>query len=271
MSVAVILQALGWVSAVGLVTVHLMIKRGRLRSDGRAYRIAGCAAAASVVAASVSAGIWPVAVLGLLWLRIEVFGHRHHVPENQFPALGPGPVFAQGHVITAGQAADRPGDWPGDWAGETSADRPGDQPADQTVDHVTDPSRQPERMPWFLAGAMDRGRSPARGAAKTKTKTNTKGRARPGARPAVPQQVPQQHPHRPQLHLPHPHLPHPHLPHPHLPHPHLGRRTVDRVFKVEMGIVISIALVLFVIWAEEQRASFRTTTDYVVCNWIEGC
>jgi hypothetical protein len=46
---------------------------------------------------------------------------------------------------------------------------------------------------------------------------------------------------------------------------------VDRVFKVEMAVVIVIALVFFGIWAEQQRAAFTTNTDYVVCNWIEGC
>jgi hypothetical protein len=154
MSVAVILQALGWVSVVGLVTVHLLIQKGRLPADGTAYRIAGCVASASVVAAAAAEKIWPVAVLGLLWLRIEVFGH---------PArLSPGPA--------------------------------------------------------------------------------------------------------PDL-LPHPHLPH--LPHPHLPNPR--PRTVDRIFKAEMAVVIAIAVVLFGVWAEQQRTSFRQETDQVVCNWIEGC
>lgn len=210
MSVAVMLQALGWVSVVGLVAVHLLIQHGRLRPDGPAYRIAGCGAASCVVAASAAERIWPVAVLGLLWLRIEVFGHRHHVPA---PGATPEP---------AGGPASSPAPAPG-------------------------------RMPPFLVGAMARDKQrPASESPGSKTGPPA------GARqPPVPAQPS------------HPHLPHPHLPH--LPHPHLDRRAVDRVFKIEMGIVIVIAVVLFGIWAEQQRDSFRTTTDHVVCNWIEGC
>src|SRR5690242_3566842 len=144
MSVTVVLQALGWVSVVWLVVVYAMVQRGRLPGDGRAYRIAGSAAAASVVAASVAEEIWPVAVLGLLWLRTEVFGHRHHLPHDQ---AAPG-------------APDQP----------------------------------PARMPELLVGALARG-----------------------------------------VHQ----VPHPH---PHLPHPHLARRTVDWVFRVEMGIVITVVV-----------------------------
>jgi hypothetical protein len=221
-SVAVILQALGWVSVVGLVTVHLLIQRGRLRSDGPAYRIAGCAAAACVVAASAAEQLWPVAVLGLLWLRIEVFGHRNHVPEC--PA-------------------------------EPSAPAPEPEPESAPV---------PERMPWLLMDALQRPKAAPSKVPPPKARRQTL---------PVPARPPQPRPpeaHRPVQHPP-AHLPHAHLPHPHLPHPHLGRRTVDRVFKIEMGIVIVIALVLFGIWAEQQRERFTTTTDYVVCNWIEGC
>ena len=174
MSVNVVLQALGWVSVVWLVVVYAMVQRGRLPRDGRAYRIAGSAAAASVVAASVAEEIWPVAVLGLLWLRTEVFGHRHHLPD-----------------------------------GETAPGVP-DQPA--------------ARMPELLVGALARGVQQA---------------------------------------------PHPHLPHPHLPHP--ARRTVDRVFRVEMGIVITIVVVLFGIWAQQQREEVGRHSNRVVCNWIDGC
>jgi hypothetical protein len=75
----------------------------------------------------------------------------------------------------------------------------------------------------------------------------------------------------PTANAPHPHAPHLHLPHPHLPHPHIAPKTVDRVFKIEMGVVIIIALVLFGFWAEQQRDSFSRDTDTVLCNWIDGC
>jgi hypothetical protein len=202
MSVAVILQALGWVSVVGLVTVHLLIQKGRLPADGTAYRIAGCVASTSVVAAAAAEKIWPVAVLGLLWLRIEVFGHRHHVPEPLIHAQVPARVQAR----TPGQI----------------------------------PAQAQPAMPALLHGALARRQQP----------------------PSAPV---------PTANAPHPHAPHLHLPHPHLPHPHIAPKTVDRVFKIEMGVVIIIALVLFGFWAEQQRDSFTRDTDYVVCNWIEGC
>lgn len=211
MSVAIMLQALGWVSVLWLVTVHLLIQRGRLRQNGKAYRIAGCAAAASVVAASAAEELWPVAVLGLLWLRIEVFGHRNHVPECRPEAaaldvLGADPDFGGPHL--AGR----------------------------------DPVPEPESMPTLLVGALTQG--------------NQRPTVAPGAKDSA---HPQRHSHAP------------HIPLPHIPHPHLAPRVVDRVFKVEMGIVIVIALVFFGIWAEQQRASFAQNTNYVVCNWIEGC
>jgi len=219
MSVVVILQALGWVSVVWLVTVHLMIQRGRLPEDSMMYRIAGCSAAGSVVAASVAEAIWPVAVLGLLWLRIEVFGHRHHVPECQ-----------------------------------TEAEAPGQHPA---LESGHDPAPEPERMPALLVGALGRGQSQSVSRA-------------PAARPAAGARAPSRSPsgrapsgQRAPAARAHPSH--------HLPHPHLGRRTVDRVFRVEMAIVIVVAVVLFGIWAEQQRVSFRRDSNHVVCNWIDGC
>ncbi len=190
MSVAVVLQALGWVSVVWLVVVHALVQRGRLPRDGMAYRIAGCVAAGSVVTASVVAEIWPVVVLGLLWLRIEVFGHRHHVADDRT--------------------------------------------------ETTTSDRTQAGMPGLLVHTL----GPAKSA----------GRSQP---PNVPH--------------PQPHHSRPHLPHPHLPHPHLDRRTVDRVFKIEMGIVITVAVVLFGIWTEQQRAAFGSNTNRVVCSWIDGC
>jgi hypothetical protein len=182
-SVAVMLQALGWVCVVWLMAVHLMIQHGRLPQGGTAYRIAGCAAALSVVLASAVEEIWPVAVLGLLWLRIEVFGHRH--------------------------AGLREGD-----------ESPG-----------------PARMPLFLAGALTRGEKhpPVR-----------------SGHPSPPNRAGPAQPH-------------------HLPHPHLGPRAVDRVFKFEMAVIIVIALVLFVLWAQQQRDSVGRDANYTVCNWIQGC
>ena len=83
MSAHTILQTLGWVPVLWLVTVHLLVDRRRLPRDGWALRIAACAAAAVVIAASIQADMWPLAGLGLLWLRSEVFAHRHPIHEFQ--------------------------------------------------------------------------------------------------------------------------------------------------------------------------------------------
>jgi hypothetical protein len=88
-SVPLVLQVLGWVTVVWLVTIYLLIGRGRLPHGGAAARIAGGAAAASVIAASLAANLWPVAALGLLWLRIEVFAHRHPTGQDQVPLKPP--------------------------------------------------------------------------------------------------------------------------------------------------------------------------------------
>jgi len=229
MSVAVVLQALGWVSVLWLVTVHLLIQRGRLAQSGKAYRIAGCAAAASVVAAGAAEEIWPVAVLGLLWLRIEVFGHRHHVPEARTS-----PAEQAEHGSSAG----------GHPAGR-----------------VKNPAPDPERMPTLLVGALARdAQRPTISRAASGTGSRPVRASRASGSPASTPR-PRSGSERP-LNRPHA---------PHIPHPHLGRRAVDRVFKVEMGIVIVIALVFFGLWAEQQRAAFTRNTDYVVCNWISGC
>jgi hypothetical protein len=81
-SVDVILQGLGWASVIWLVTVEMLIRRGRLPAFGPAFRAAGCAAATCVVAASAAEKLWPVAVLGVLWLRTEVFGHRRGADQD---------------------------------------------------------------------------------------------------------------------------------------------------------------------------------------------
>jgi hypothetical protein len=90
MTVLEVLQAAGWLAAVWLVTVQVLVARGRLAPGTTAVRTAGGAAAVVVVAACAAASLWPVAVLGLLWLRSEVFGHRHPATVPLFtPQHGP--------------------------------------------------------------------------------------------------------------------------------------------------------------------------------------
>lgn len=156
------LQALGWVSVVWLVLVDAMIRTGRRPAGNRAFRIAGCAAALSVMAASAAERLWPVVILGGLWLRTEVFGYRH------------------------GLERDR--------------------------------------------AARDE--------------------ATPGEGP---------------------HVPHPHVPHPHVPHPHVSRQAVNLVFRIEMTVLIVIASVVFVIWAQQQRDVVGRDANHTLCHWLDEC
>jgi hypothetical protein len=97
MSVPVVLQALGWLPVVWLGTVHVLVERGRLPRGGRAFRISAGVAAACVVLAGVDEGMWPVAALGLLWLRSEVFGH----PRLSIAAAPPLPASPSGPIPAA--------------------------------------------------------------------------------------------------------------------------------------------------------------------------
>jgi hypothetical protein len=75
-TVEIIIHLVCWAAVVALVVVHLLVERERLPRGGAAFRLAGAAAAASIVAAAVMTRFWPIAALGLLWLRTEVFAHR---------------------------------------------------------------------------------------------------------------------------------------------------------------------------------------------------
>ncbi len=77
MSLREIIQAFGWIPVCGLLTVHVLIYLGRLPRHGLAIRVAGYVAALTIVAAALSTRMWPIAVLGLLFMRTELLGHRH--------------------------------------------------------------------------------------------------------------------------------------------------------------------------------------------------
>ena len=68
--------AAAWLAVAWLVVAHVLAERGRVHRDGPAFRAATCAAAATLIAVCVAAGLLPAAALGLLWLRAEVFPHR---------------------------------------------------------------------------------------------------------------------------------------------------------------------------------------------------
>jgi hypothetical protein len=102
------LQALGWIPAFWLVAVELLIARHKLPRDGAALRIAGCAGAASVLVTGAALSWWPLAVLGLLWLRAEVLALTHSTRQEQGLDSPPAPAF-QGLAEQAAETADPPG------------------------------------------------------------------------------------------------------------------------------------------------------------------
>jgi hypothetical protein len=72
-----IVQVACSVAVVALTVVHVLVERGRLSRGGAALRLAGGSAAVCIMAAAIVTRFWPIAALGLLWLRTEVFAHRH--------------------------------------------------------------------------------------------------------------------------------------------------------------------------------------------------
>ena len=92
-------SAAAWVAVAWLVVAHVLAERGRVHRDGPAYRAATIAAAATLIAVCVAAGVLPAAALGLLWLRAELFPHR----DAPFPPGG-APARAAG-LIGRGRAA----------------------------------------------------------------------------------------------------------------------------------------------------------------------
>jgi hypothetical protein len=97
MSLSMIVQGFGWLAVLWLVTVHLLIHQGRLHRGGAAPRVAGAVAALVIVVASLLSEMWPVFVLGLLWLRSELW-HRHSPDEAWFPVPDEQPHVAQSPV-----------------------------------------------------------------------------------------------------------------------------------------------------------------------------
>ena len=248
MSAHTILQTLGWVPVLWLVTIHLLVDRQRLPRDGWALRIAACAAAGVVVTASIEADMWPLAGLGLLWLRSEVFAHRH--PIHEFQAYREqarrNRESEQTPAEPASIAAD-PGPEPAD---------PVEAPAPIRV-LATTPALAPERAP-------ERAPEPAPTTVS------------PPPRPAglvIPQWQP---PHSSRHVTSHTlareagrrtaykaeHPP---------PKPRVGPRMVNAIFKIEVMIVLIAILAVFGSWAESHRSVFNHKANTSVCKMMGGC
>jgi hypothetical protein len=213
MSARTILITLGWVPVLWLVIAQFLVDRRRLPRDGAGLRVAGCAAAIVVVTAGVFTQMWPVAALGLLWLRTEVFAHRH--PIHEFQAYR-------------------------EQARRDAAPKPtGTKPTTGTKGTAPVPLKVAD-----LVGAQRRRPAPAPGRAASHVTSHTAAQ-QAGRRTAYKAE----HPPKPQR---------------------LGPRTVDAIFKIEVIIVVIVALVLFGSWAESHRSNFNRKANTSVCQFL-GC
>ena len=246
MSAHVILQTLGWIPVLWLLAVQVLVDRQRLPRDGVALRIAACAGAAVVIAVSIEENIWPLAGLGLLWLRTEVFAHRH--PIHEFQAY---------REQARRDRLDR----------LHHLDHDDHEPVDHgrvdhgQVDHGPPPQRQPlqdelllkkERLPENLTPS-----GPVRRREAGHTTTTSGPRTAPHlARQSAAYDAGRRTAYKAD----------------HPPHQQrLGPRAVNAIFKIEVIIVIIVALVALGSWAESHRSSFNHKANNSVCRLMGGC
>jgi hypothetical protein len=262
MSASLFMQTLGWVPVVWLVTTHLLVERGKLPRDGVALRIAGCAAAAVVITAAVVADMWPVAALGLLWLRTEVFAHRHPIHE-----------FQAHREQVRRERAER-----NEARHELEQDDQADQP-------VLIPREQPaEPEPAFLREVMQSGpHAPtASGQTALAPKTTTLPRPRRNARPTAraASSLSEAHPSGPGIAARPGRTPSSGRPvtrtstqrSGHAPaQKSAGSRVVDAIFKIEVVVVVIIVLVGIGVYAQHQKYDFNRKANASLCKFMGDC
>jgi hypothetical protein len=261
MSVTTVVQALGWIPVVWLLATHLLHDRGRLPDHATALRIAGFAAAATVVAGAVATSMWPLAALGVLWLRSEVFAHRHrreHVP------------------VEAGDADEEPRiHWhasaspEGEVEGETPEPEGESHPEPEVLDDV--------RIHHGPA-AVVRGQGVQQLPVQARAETGSRGAP---VRRSVP---PRPRPRSERDHLPaavalrtRPPAAAEKAKKQQGPEGFVARMSrvagpaLSILFKIEIVIAVVIVLVLFGIWSQEQRGDFGNRTNGTLCKLMNGC
>ncbi|GLY31769.1 hypothetical protein [Kineosporia sp. NBRC 101731] len=256
MSVADIIRAFGWIPVAWLLTVHLLIRFGRAPRHGSAIRIAGWVAALTIMAAALATRMWPIAALGLLFMRTELLGHRHadereahrvqdlldrfrrHEEEKRHPVPGARTPLDNIHALHDQEEVlpDVHIHHGGSGLTPASARHP-----EYTVPGVTAASAATLR-------------------ARTHDKTDPD---------FVPATVGLREPHHETHHPSH----HPSQ----TAHPATMRaigsakRFTDLLLKVEIIAVVVVALVLFGIWAEGQRREFTRNSDSTICKLSYSC
>ena len=240
MSVAEIIQAFGWSPVCWLLAVHILIRLGRLPRYGTAVRVAGYVAALTIVAAAVSTRMWPIAVLGLLFMRTELLGHRHADEREDNRLLAMFERFRRSGPDTRGEPGVPRTRWP------LHED-------EEVIDDVRihHGSGTPARLASRTAA------SAATLSARTRPLPPSHSKEDPDF---VPASVGLREPHHHEDDKP------------------SGMRFLssakhftDLVLKVEIIAVVVVALVLFGVWAEGQRREFTRTTNSNVCEMSFSC
>jgi len=277
MSATDLVQAFGWIPVCWLLTVHVLIRFGRLSRHGLAVRVAGVVAALTVVVAAVTAGLWPVAVLGLLFGRTDLLGHRHHDEREAHRVRDLLERFGRHHDTQPSQdppARPDTGETPPQGAVPDTGD-PGATPAAEPATTIPAARRasaqqrppmhpRDELLPDIRIhhGPLGSSGAPAGASRSTATAPVVRSHAKddPDFVPAV-VGLRQAHHQQPQDQA----------------RPRGNRlidgtkRFTDLLLKLEIVVVVVVALVLFGVWAEGQRQEFVRNTRDLVCDLSYSC
>lgn len=281
MSVTDVVQAFGWIPVCWLLAVHVLIRFGRLPRHGRAVRIAGVVAALTVVVVAVLAQLWPVAVLGLLFGRTDLLGHRHHDEREAHRIQDLLDRFHRHRHEPDAQPAseqqpesEQPGEPEQPGGAEQPPGRVGqERPAPRTPPLLPSARRSAADLiaPQFPAREvlpdMRIHHGPASPAAARASRSATATiRSRPRTKDDpdfVPAAVGLREAHHPD---------------PQTRPQSRGMRAVgsaqrlaNLALKLEIGAVVVVALVLFGIWSEGQREEFVRNSDQLICRISSSC
>jgi hypothetical protein len=304
MSVTTVLEALGWIPVVWLLAVHTLHDRGRLPDHARSLRVAGFVAAATVVAGAVATRMWPLAALGVLWLRSEVFAHRHPAPaepeihwhehtNDEDAHSHPGSVEPEVGPFSRPDVEPLAEPGVGD---EVDIEPDVESDVESLSEPGVDPHSEPDLRPAFESVLR---------AEATEVVDDVRIHHGPAAvvhdheieplpvRRSVPDQPRQRSPERAERD---------HLPAMVAlrtrPPEHASQKSPGKVpaqrkatapaksraglanrlswvlsilFKIEIVIAIVIVLVLFGIWSQHQRGTFNDRANHSLCNWMDNC
>jgi hypothetical protein len=206
-----------------------------------------------VIAASIQADMWPLAGLGLLWLRSEVFAHRHPIHEFQaYREQTRRNRLAESKTGSEAEAEARPA------------------PADALASNDDTPLAPVEvktPVPVLAAAAVPAPeRTPLAPAAPPSPPPKPAGLVIPqwqpphSSRHVTSHTLAREAGRRTAYKAEHP-----------PPKPRVGPRMVNAIFKIEVMIVLIAVLAVFGSWAESHRSVFNRQANTSLCKMMGGC